>query len=131
MGNRAVIAFGKSKTALGIYLHWNGGHESVKAFLDAAKRLKAVGDEHCGPARLIQIIGNFYGGTNSLGIGPVGTLDNANQDNGTFYVDPATMEITSRAHVPASAASQPFDQAYYDVVLAEVLAHNAEPFARR
>ena len=34
MGNRAVLEF---KDGTGIYLHWNGGPESVLAFLDAAK----------------------------------------------------------------------------------------------
>ncbi len=37
MGNRAVITASKSKdSGLGIYLHWNGGIESVVAFLDVA-----------------------------------------------------------------------------------------------
>jgi hypothetical protein len=39
MGNRAVISFSEAKTATGIYLHWNGGPESILAFLDAAKKL--------------------------------------------------------------------------------------------
>ena len=41
MGNRAVIAFeqnGKQdKNSVGIYLHWNGGRDSVEGFLQTAK----------------------------------------------------------------------------------------------
>ena len=38
MGNRAVITFsGSRSTGVGIYLHWNGGLESVLAFLDAVR----------------------------------------------------------------------------------------------
>ena len=38
MGNRAVITTSKStdiknSTDIGIYLHWNGGRDSVQAFL--------------------------------------------------------------------------------------------------
>lgn len=108
MGNRAVIAFGKSsdsvnlKQTFGIYLHWNGGRESVQGFLYATKELmKQAGrgpDGQYGPARLVQIIGNFLGGALSLGLGPLCELDCDNGDNGTFVVDPETMEIVGRLH---------------------------------
>lgn len=39
MGNRAVISFDENDNATGVYLHWNGGPESVLAFLAAAKVL--------------------------------------------------------------------------------------------
>ena len=42
MGNRAVITNSKSfdvanSTDLGVYLHWNGGRDSVEAFLKYCK----------------------------------------------------------------------------------------------
>jgi len=38
MGNRAVITASELQTVgVGIYLHWNGGPESVLAFLDVAR----------------------------------------------------------------------------------------------
>lgn len=86
MGNRAVIGFENQKT--GIYLHWNGGEESVKAFLDCAKSLGVrdpVSDSY-GVARLTQIIGNFFGGSLSVGIGDLESLDCDNYDNGTYIV---------------------------------------------
>ena len=44
MGNRAVIAFvaddgtQDKDLCLGIYLHWNGGRDSVEGFLEYAKK---------------------------------------------------------------------------------------------
>ena len=92
MGNRAVIAFQEENwntvqpDSVGIYLHWNGGPDSVTAFLDAAKQLGVRPDDY-GVARLCQIIGNWFGGTLSLGIGKCRTLDTDNGDNGTYVVD--------------------------------------------
>ena len=41
MGNRAVIGFEqdkkRDKKSVGIYLHWNGGRDSVEGFLKVAK----------------------------------------------------------------------------------------------
>lgn len=97
MGNRAVIAFKNSPNAIGIYLHWNGGRDSVEGFLAAAKKLGVRGnDESYALARLTQIIGNFMGGTLSLGLGTLAELDCDNGDNGLYIVDAATFEIKER-----------------------------------
>ena len=106
MGNRAVIAFQEERLTMiasdtvGIYLHWNGGPESVTAFLDAAKELGVRSENEYGAARLCQIIGNWFGGTISLGIGPCGKLDTDNGDNGTYIVDLKNhgWEIARRIH---------------------------------
>lgn len=37
MGNRAVITAGASDTSPAIYVHWNGGYNSVSAFMEVAK----------------------------------------------------------------------------------------------
>ena len=105
MGNRAVIAFQSADLdkvrpdSVGIYLHWNGGSASVEAFLTAAKELGVRPDDY-GIARLCQIIGNWFGGTISLGIGPCGKLDTDNGDNGTYVVDLKNhgWEIARRIH---------------------------------
>lgn len=130
MGNRAVIAFGKAPTSIGIYLHWNGGESSVRAFLDGTKALmKSRGaDKQYGPARLVQAIGNFMGGCLSLGIGPRSSLDCDNGDNGTFIVDPEKLEIIERQF---SGHSEPFDQKYYDGVLESVIEVNTPIFNRK
>ena len=106
MGNRAVIAFQSADLdkvrpdTVGIYLHWNGGPDSVHAFVDAAKELGVRREDEYGAARLCQIIGNWFGGTISLGIGPCGKLDTDNGDNGTYVVDLKNhgWEIARRIH---------------------------------
>ena len=88
MGNRAVITFDKkpSRNSVGIYLHWNGGPESVLAFLEAARHFKVREGDDYEAARVVQIIGNFFGGTTSIGIERLSRLDCANGDNGVFAV---------------------------------------------
>ena len=89
MGNRAVITVAPyAETNIGIYLHWNGGRESVEGFLAAAKALgmrPPVGDPYYAMARLVQIIGNFFGGSTSIGIGLCSELD-VEADNGTYLI---------------------------------------------
>ena len=91
MGNRAVITWSQKKDVqrtadIGIYLHWNGGRDSVTAFLTYCK-LKGYRepDQDCyGYARLCQVIGNYFGGGLSLGIDKCKNLDCNNGDNGTY-----------------------------------------------
>ena len=85
MGNRAVIEI--QDTGIGIYLHWNGGRNSVQAFLDVAKEYDVRTTEDYGIARLVQIIGNFFGGTLSVGIGTIERMDTDNGDNGVYVID--------------------------------------------
>lgn len=67
MGNRAVIKpVGKN---IGVYLHWNGGIDSVTAFLKYCelKGFRSFDDAY-GMARFCQVVGNFFGGGLSVGI---------------------------------------------------------------
>ena len=104
MGNRAVITTRKAgfnpanSDAMGVYLHWNGGRDSVEAFLAYCKLKKFRSPEHdnYGWARLCQVIGNYFGGGLSIGIGPCCTLDCDNLDNGTYII--ANWEIVGRAY---------------------------------
>ena len=134
MGNRAVIAFGKKQDSLGIYLHWNGGVESVLAFLHATDKLghRDPMVDNYGIARMCQVIGNFFGGTTSIGVDTLKRLDCDNRDNGVFYVDYG-WEIDSRKfnrsddtamRVSDLTAKQ---REYYEGVLASVLEKNREP----
>jgi hypothetical protein len=134
MGNRAVIAFQDAShnevqpDSVGIYVHWNGGPESVTAFLDAAKELGVRPDDY-GVARLCQIIGNWFGGTLSIGIGTCRTMDTDNGDNGTYVVDLENhgWEIARRMH--GSNYGDPDGQAErHDGILAEVLEVNRPIF---
>lgn len=88
MGNRAVITTAEKK--IGIYLHWNGGPESVLAFLAVAKSREyrcPDKDPHYGMARLCGLICEYIGPTPlSVGIGLLEELDTGNSDNGVYVV---------------------------------------------
>ena len=86
MGNRAVICT-KDKT-LGVYVHWNGGRNSVEAFLLYCKMkgYRCPENDNYGWARLCQVIGNFFGGIYSVGIDRYDRLDTDNGDNGTYII---------------------------------------------
>ena len=84
MGNRAVIT-DKDKR-IGVYLHWNGGRDSVQAFLKYCE-LRGFRPDDYGWARLCQVIGNFFGGGLSIGIDTYDRLDTDNGDNGVYVVE--------------------------------------------
>ena len=91
MGNRAVITASTHTTigGVGIYVHWNGGPESVAAFLDVARARgyrDPSEDESYAMARLCGLICEFFGGTDSVGIGPLDSLDCDNFDNGVYVI---------------------------------------------
>lgn len=91
MGNRAVITTRDNfrSNGVGVYLHWNGGRDSVEAFLKYMKlrRFRAPDSDNYGWARLCQVIGNFLGGALSIGIDRVDCLDMDNWDNGTYIIE--------------------------------------------
>ena len=115
MGNRAVITFapkscvekyrvkdGKNPNSVsgfvkdnanlvGVYVHWNGGIESIKPFCQAAKEIGfrcPTGDRSYGVARFTQLVANFFGGTSStsIGVDTLENLDTNNYDNGVYIV---------------------------------------------
>lgn len=96
MGNRAVIA--TEKKDLGVYLHWNGGRDSVEGFLAVCKELghRPPESDCYGWARLCQVIANFIGGTTSIGINRYEELDTDNGDNGVYIIK--NWEIVGREH---------------------------------
>ena len=115
MGNRAVVTFASADeiaqyikgdaiegakllegfvaanpNRVGVYLHWNGGYDSVKPFCMACKRLcfrGAVTDDY-GVACFTQLVRNFHGIDGlSVGVNTLEHLDTNNYDNGVFVVD--------------------------------------------
>lgn len=87
MGNRAVITTRDKQ--IGVYLHWNGGRDSVEAFLKYCelKGYRTPERDCYGWARLCQIIGNYFGGELSLGIDKYEKLDRDNGDNGVYIIE--------------------------------------------
>ena len=105
MGNRAVITTSKAlepanSTDIGVYLHWNGGRDSVEAFLKYCKlkQYRAPETDNYGWARLCQVISNYFGGSTSIGIDKCCNLDCDNGDNGTYIIK--DWEIVGRKYEP-------------------------------
>lgn len=104
MGNRAVITTRENfnNDGVGVYLHWNGGKDSVEAFLTYCKMkgYRTPTEDNYGWARLCQVIGNFFGGELSIGIDKCSHLDCNNYDNGTYIID--GWEIVDRKYFNGS-----------------------------
>lgn len=117
MGNRAVIlskndmlADGKiNPNQIGVYLHWNGGRDSVSAFLKYCKLkcYRSPSTDCYGWACLCNVISNFFGDGMSLGIDIASRLDCDNYDNGVYIID--HWEIVGRLYNHGA------EQANYDV----------------
>jgi hypothetical protein len=61
MGNRANVIFVAGETiSPTVYLHWNGGPESVYPFLAELDRRKVRADGEYECARFIQLVGEFF-----------------------------------------------------------------------
>lgn len=91
MGNRAVIAYREEgvpkEQSTAIYLHWNGGRDSVEGFLKVANDIGVRSFQaDYAMARLTQIIGNFFGDTLSVGVGIYKRMDTNNYDNGVYWI---------------------------------------------
>ena len=82
MSNSGIIIFEDNKE-LGLYLHWNGGRDSVKAFLKYCKLTKKTGGFQCGMLSLAQVIKNWSIELGNIIINPF----NYNSDNGIYIVD--------------------------------------------
>lgn len=95
MGNRGVIC--TRNKDIGVYLHWNGGRDSIEAFLKYCKiqGFRSPETDCYGWARLCQVIANFMGGSGlSVGIQRYGELDCDNGDNGLYIIE--NWEIVDR-----------------------------------
>jgi hypothetical protein len=92
MGNRAVITIKENNIPQedwqSLYLHWNGGRDTVEPLLHVAKLygIRCQADSSYAIARLSQLTGNTLGGTLSLGVGTYKQLDTDNYDNGVYVV---------------------------------------------
>lgn len=88
MGNRAIVK--PEGQDIGVYLHWNGGIDSVTAFLKYCELRGFRGfDDSYGMARFTQVVTNFFGGGLSVGIetGVKETKEYAEWiDNGIYVV---------------------------------------------
>lgn len=88
MGNRAIITTKNEyeNNGFGVYLHWNGGRDSVEGFLTYCrlKGYRCENDPGYCLARLTQVICNSFGGSLSVGIVPARC--GAGDDNGVYLI---------------------------------------------
>lgn len=132
MGNRAIITV-QGMEDVGIYLHWNGGPESVLAFLGAAKQLgvrSPEDDDTYFMGRFAQIIGNYFGGTTSIGIGPSKQMDDG--DNGVYTVG-GDFNIVGRQVSGPTTVDELCgdDRKRYEAILADCVRKNEAVFKER
>lgn len=85
MGNRAILK-AKGNNNKGVYLHWNGGRDSVEAFLKYCelRGFREFNDDY-GMARFCQVVSNFFGG-DGLSIG-ITDCTESRGDNGVYIID--------------------------------------------
>lgn len=86
MGDRAVIT--TKEMRLGVYLHWDGEINQVKAFLKYCKDTGVSSPEKdaSGWAALCAVACNYNGNGMSVGIDNYEYLDSNNRDNGTYII---------------------------------------------
>ena len=94
MGNRAVLVWKDRNghyddSTIGVYLHWNGGRDSVEAFLAYCKAcgFRSPSEDSYGVARFVQVVANFFGSSGgglSIGVDRIDRLDADNGDNGVY-----------------------------------------------
>jgi len=93
MGNRAIVK--PVDKNYGVYLHWNGGINSVTGFLEYCKLKQyrpfgCAGSDGYGIARFCQVVGNFFGGGLSIGIEDLDPYKDDygwSLDNGIYIID--------------------------------------------
>lgn len=97
MGNRAIIT--TPEREIGLYLHWNGGRDTVEPLLRYCelKGYRPPSADGYGWARLAQVVGNFFGGTCSVGIETYTTDEEMDPgDNGIYVIE--GWRIVGRVH---------------------------------
>lgn len=105
MGNRAVITTRERK--IGVYLHWNGGRDTVGPLLKYCELqgYRPPSEDGYGWARMCQVMGNFFGGSLSLGIGEYTTDKRMDPgDNGIYVID--GWRIVDRIHTCGGSEEQ-------------------------
>ena len=107
MGNRAVIQM--QGQDVGIYLHNNGGYDTIAPLLHVAKHYGIRGDDY-GIARLAQMLGNFFGGILNIGISTTDHLDMDNGDNGTYVIDDQFNIVDRLFYDGPEQSNHPFEE---------------------
>ena len=98
MGNRANVVFvADLRLSPSVYLHWNGGPESVYAFLDELDTRGCRADADYEAARFVQIVGEFLddGERDPLSLGISNVEFNPDPGDGPEAVAKALSEVST------------------------------------
>lgn len=95
MGNRAVLVWKDENghyddSFMGVYLHWNGGRDSIEAFLAYCemKDLKSpTEDASIGIENFVTVVAGFFSSYKSISVDRLSELDQNNYDNGVYVCD--------------------------------------------
>jgi len=122
MGNRAVVRFNdEAANDVGVYLHWNGGPESIAGFLQAMVQRKWTRMDYA-PARFIQVVGEYFdsdGDDSGLSLGVYeyeSTKGMADYDNYEYQVDLMPDEIGTGFNVSNTKRNLAF-QVFSDSII--------------
>ena len=114
MGNRAIITTQNDfdNNGIGVYVHWNGGYDSVSAFLKYCelRGFRPPEEDGYGWARLCQIIGNYFGGDLSIGIDTLNKLPLKYCDNGVYIIE--KWKIVGRQYTYGKSEQTNYDLCY-------------------
>lgn len=89
MGNRCEVHFKNDDDQHVIYLHWNGGPESVVAFLETMRERKWDRMDYAS-ARFVSVVGEFFdadGNGDGCSLGLFDAVTGAGDDNGLYEVE--------------------------------------------
>ena len=92
MGNRAVIVWTDEQgnytdNSNGVYIHWNGGRDSIEAFLAYCEMCgyESPTEDPAGFERFAKVVSGFFGSSQTtVEIAPISQLDTDNYDNGMY-----------------------------------------------
>ena len=92
MGNRAVVVWTDEQgnytdDSTGIYLHWNGGRDSIEAFLAYCEMCgyESPTEDPVGFKRFAKVVSGFFGSSpTTVETAPISQLDTDNYDNGMY-----------------------------------------------
>ena len=95
MGNRAVLVWKDENghyddNTTGVYLHWNGGRDSIEAFLAycGMKDMKSPSESiSAGLRNFTDVVSAFFKSRRSIDIDRLSELDQDNGDNGVYVCD--------------------------------------------
>lgn len=106
MGNRAVIVWTDEQgnytdNSTGIYLHWNGGRDSIEAFLAYCEMCgyESPTEDPVGFKRFAKVVSGFFGSSpTTVETAPISQLDTDNYDNGMYIC--RGWDIIGRKYLP-------------------------------